>query len=49
MRFLDVDVKQPFASVSANVDEGSRVMIGSTESYTVHEATGLLCVENVVC
>ena len=38
--FLDASVKRPLVSVGAVVDEGNRVVLGLTESYIDHVATG---------
>ena len=37
---LDADVKRPLASVSAIVDEGSKVVFGQQELYIENESTG---------
>ena len=38
--FLDADVKRPVASVTVIVDEGNRVVFGSTEWYIENVAKG---------
>ena len=40
MKFLDVDVKTPLASVSAIVDEGNVVVFGQHESFIENTSTG---------
>ncbi len=40
MCFLDADVKRPLASVSAIVDQGSKVVFGPDACYVEHVATG---------
>ena len=38
VHFVDVDVQRPVASVSVIVNQGNRVMFGSTESYTARHS-----------
>ena len=40
IQFFDADVTRPLALVHAIVDEGIRVVFGSTESYIEHGAKG---------
>ena len=44
--FLDADVERPLASASAIVDEGNRVVFGSTESHVALGQTVPSCRKN---